>query len=606
MAVVNDIKIPDTWKRDNMAGVEWLRCYRARHPELSLKKPEACSLARATAFNPETVKSFFENLRKVYDRNPSFGNGCRVYNLDETATTTVQKPQRVLAPKGKQNISKITSGEKGTLVTTCAIVCASGQALPPALVFPRKVYKDLMLYGAPVGSLGLASASGWMNAELFVKVMEHFISHTSASPENPALLLMDNHESHLSIEAINLAKRSGVTILTLHPHTTAKMQPLDVGLNGPFKVFYNTAVDSWLLRNPGKQMTIYNIAECVGQAYPKAMTPINITSAFRKCGIFPYDPDVFTEIDFLPSSVTDRPREVSPSSDVTDAENPMPEENLNALESRNMESPSLLDNEHVLPLEETQSASKNMQAGPSNTRAEMSLARATTPTMEREPHVKDYTLQASTSKPFKSPKEFMPPLKAGPRTGTRKPRKLGRSMVATDTPEKNLIEEERKKAQLRKSATKIKRPVLSDNGPKAKTKPQKKRKIEQEPETSEEEEVVECLTKATTPVTEKEASCSFVPPLKAELSVGARKPNKSGKSMVASETQEKSQEKKKAPVRKSAAKIKRPVISDEIEGPKAKNKLHKKLKIKTEPETSGDEEEDVISLSESDLSGLKR
>lgn len=191
-------------------------------------------------------------------------------------------------------------------MTTCAIVCASGQCLPPVLIFPRKNFKDYMLTGAQTGALGLAYPTGWMNAELFVEVMKHFIKHTSASPENPALLLMDNHESHLSIEALDLAKQSGVTVLTLHPHTTAKMQPLDVGLYGPFKVFYNSTIDSWLMMNPGKHMTIYNVAECVGQAYVKSMTPLNITSKFRKCGIFPFDANIFTEIDFMPSEVTDR------------------------------------------------------------------------------------------------------------------------------------------------------------------------------------------------------------------------------------------------------------------------------------------------------------
>lgn len=119
--------------------------------------------------------------------------------------------------------------------------------------------------------------SNWMeNAELFVHVMLHFI------------------------------KQSRVTVLTLHPHTTAKMQPLNVGINDPFKVYYNSAVESWLLKNPGKPITIYNVADCVGQAYTKSITPINIASAFKKCGIFPYDADIFTEIDFMPSWVTDR------------------------------------------------------------------------------------------------------------------------------------------------------------------------------------------------------------------------------------------------------------------------------------------------------------
>lgn len=48
----------------------------------------------------------------------------------------------------------------------------------------------------------------------------------------------------------------------------------------------------------------------------------------------------------------------------------------------------------------------------------------------------------------------MPALKAGPWTGKRKARKFGKRMVATDTPEKDYIAEERKKSKLRKLAEK--------------------------------------------------------------------------------------------------------------------------------------------------------
>lgn len=72
---------------------------------------------------------------------------------------------------------------------------------------------------------------------------------------------MDNHESHLSIEALNLARESGLTVITLHPHTSAKLQPLDVGIYGPFKSYYASAMESWMMRNPGCPVTIYDIGE---------------------------------------------------------------------------------------------------------------------------------------------------------------------------------------------------------------------------------------------------------------------------------------------------------------------------------------------------------
>ena len=71
-------------------------------------------------------------------------------------------------------------------------------------------------------------------------------------------------------------------------------------------------MDSWMMRNPGKPISIYEIAHCVGIAHQKTMTPASITAAFRKTRIFPFDKTIFTEADFLSSTVTDRP---APSSD---------------------------------------------------------------------------------------------------------------------------------------------------------------------------------------------------------------------------------------------------------------------------------------------------
>ncbi|KAL3289928.1 hypothetical protein HHI36_023311 [Cryptolaemus montrouzieri] len=54
-----------------------------------------------SCFEANKIDKYFQNLQEVIKRHPSFGDATSVYNLNETATTTVQKPPKVLAPKGK-------------------------------------------------------------------------------------------------------------------------------------------------------------------------------------------------------------------------------------------------------------------------------------------------------------------------------------------------------------------------------------------------------------------------------------------------------------------------------------------------------------------------
>ena len=43
----------------------------------------------------------------------------------------------------------------------------------------------------------------------------------------PILLIMDNHETHMSLAAVDLAKANEIVLLTIPPHTSHRLQPLD-------------------------------------------------------------------------------------------------------------------------------------------------------------------------------------------------------------------------------------------------------------------------------------------------------------------------------------------------------------------------------------------
>ena len=117
-------------------------------------------------------------------------------------------------------------------------------------------------------------------------MLRHFIHHIGCSREKPAILFMDNHESHLGVQVLEIARTNGLTILTFPPHTSHRLQPLDVSVYGPLKAYYKKAVNEWNVSSPGKRITIYDLPECLSRSFYKAMTHENISSGFRKTGIY--------------------------------------------------------------------------------------------------------------------------------------------------------------------------------------------------------------------------------------------------------------------------------------------------------------------------------
>ena len=342
--------------------------------------------------------------------------------------TTVQKPSKVIASTGVKQVGAIVSAERGQLVTVCCTVSAIGNTVPPMFVFPRVHYKDSFVNGAHPNSIGAAHPSGWMTAENFLTFMKHFVRHVRCSQEETVLLILDNHESHLSIEVLEFAKDNGVIMLSFPPHTSHKLQPLDRSVYGPFKKYYNSACDGWIVGHPGRTMTIYDIAGVVGTAFPRAMTPENILSGFRVSGISPFDRFIFNEDDFLPSAVTDMPNPHQPPTTTVAAVHQPPTTTVATV--------------HQPP--------------------EASIAVTVTQAVDATVDVLNSLLStsraggsvSSTSIAI-SPEHVRPFPKACPRKGIRRGRKPGRSGVLTDTPEKNaIIQEQQQKSCKRKGGAK--------------------------------------------------------------------------------------------------------------------------------------------------------
>ena len=415
----NDTSVPANWDKEQKAGKDWFYAFRDRH-KLAVRAPEPTSLARASAFNRHNVDQFYNNLAAVMDRYKFSAND--IWNLDETGCTTVQNPGKVVTQRGKKQVGSLTSAERGELVTLEYCVNAVGNMIPPLFVFPRVNFREHFLNGAPTGAIGRASRSGWMNEDLFSDFMQHFMQHTRCTKERRVLLILDNVEAHITIKTIDLARENGIVLLTLPPHTSHRLQPLDRAVYGPFKKAYNVAMDGWIRSHPGRTVTIYDIPTIVGEAQLQAMSQRNIKAGFAATGIYPYNRDIFTDADFAAAEVTDRqnPEEAADTSVCTEND------------------PHYSDGHG-------DEAEKDVAAGPEPVSGPSAAGTGTLPIPGPSSSSTDQqSIPGSSDGPYVSPSAIYPFPKAQPRK-TKGGRKKRATKILTDTPVRDEVAAEKAK-----------------------------------------------------------------------------------------------------------------------------------------------------------------
>ncbi len=117
----------------------WWESFRKRHPILTLRGAEKLSYARLVATNPHIISSYFDLLEQTLSEYNLFSSPSRIYNCDETGLPLQHTPPRVIGIKGQKHPRSVTTGCKKN-ITVLACCSASGNVLPPQVIFRRKVW----------------------------------------------------------------------------------------------------------------------------------------------------------------------------------------------------------------------------------------------------------------------------------------------------------------------------------------------------------------------------------------------------------------------------------------------------------------------------------
>jgi hypothetical protein len=180
-------------------------------------------------------------------------------------------------------------------ISLLACISAAGKALPPTLIY-RGASTELQ--DTWVDDVGVedeayftTTQNGWTsNALALVWLYQVFDRHTKKKSRNYRLLIIDGHSSHVNLAFLEACKKLRIIVLILPPHSTHRLQPLDVGLFLPLSQFYSKELDLIMHKSDGiTSLSKRNFWRVFKKAWEQAFTMKNIKSAFKKTGICPQD-----------------------------------------------------------------------------------------------------------------------------------------------------------------------------------------------------------------------------------------------------------------------------------------------------------------------------
>jgi hypothetical protein len=226
-------------------------------------------------------------------------------NGDETNCDWAVPPKKTLESRGKKSVEAegATSSARST-VLLC--VTASGVKLDPFLIFsgskkgPIRVKELKELIGYPDGIKYTTQNKAWMDEETMLEWIEAVWKPFTKERLGLFLLILDEAKAHMTAKVVQAISKCRTILEIIPGGYTSKLQVLDVGVNRPFKHYYEDLsgqfVRKWIMEHPpGEKVkpTRQDVAHWVCNSWNNIPTD-GIMNTWRHCGYIDHDSNKMT------------------------------------------------------------------------------------------------------------------------------------------------------------------------------------------------------------------------------------------------------------------------------------------------------------------------
>jgi DDE superfamily endonuclease len=275
-----------------LVGKNWTTNFIKRRTEIKTKFSRKYNYKRAQCEGPLIIGDWFKLVRNTIGK---YGiQEEDIYNFDEAGFLMgVIATAKVVTSSQSRNRPTAAQPGNREWVSIIQGINSYGWSIPPFIIFKggnhlSAWYEDS---GLPRDWVITLSENGWTTNEIGYQWIQHFEKHTRTRTKGTyRLLILDGHESHLSVEFQQYCQENHIITLCMPPHSSHILQPLDVGCFSPLRASYGKQIET-PVRNRINHITKLEFLPAFKEAFRAALTEQNIKSGFRATGLVPYDPD---------------------------------------------------------------------------------------------------------------------------------------------------------------------------------------------------------------------------------------------------------------------------------------------------------------------------
>jgi hypothetical protein len=277
-----------------VVGQRWTTRFLKRH-NYHKKLQKKLNSDRQASEDLERVNNYFQHLHTVQMQEGITPES--IWNMDETGFRIgVGKDQFIVTRRQRAHYFGIPENRESA--TAIEAISAGGHYIPAFLILSGQLHMAqwYQIPGLDPDTAIRPTPTGYSNDQISLEWLKHFDKHSAKTSIGvKRLLIVDGHGSHHTRQFIRYCDSHNIIPFGMPPNLTHLLQPLDVVVFQPLKHYHAKELDI-MVRDGLVNITKLEFLSCIGRVRLQAFKQSTILSAFRKTGIWPFNPQLVLQI----------------------------------------------------------------------------------------------------------------------------------------------------------------------------------------------------------------------------------------------------------------------------------------------------------------------